>query len=79
MLINFISQILTNATAIRAMKKERVEIFQDILLVRVIQDSLVMEHIACVAGLLNIGLQQSQGNLVFRGRERTQKSYWLKS
>jgi hypothetical protein len=28
---------------------------------------------------LNIGLQQSQGNLVFRGRERTQKSYWLKS
>jgi hypothetical protein len=26
--------------------------------------------LACVAGLLNIGLQQSQGNLVFRGRER---------
>ena len=25
------------------------------------------------------GLQQSQGNLVFRGREWTQKSYWLKS
>jgi predicted transcriptional regulator len=48
MLINFISQILTNATAIRAMKKERVEIFQDILLVRVIQDSLVMEHTALV-------------------------------
>jgi hypothetical protein len=48
MLINFISQILTNATAIRAMKKERVEIFQEILLVRVIQDSLVMEHTALV-------------------------------
>ena len=29
------------------------------------------DHVACVAGLLNIGLQQSQGNLVFRGRERT--------
>jgi hypothetical protein len=36
-------------------------------------------RLACVAGLLNIGLQQSQGKLVFRGRERTQKSYWLKS
>jgi hypothetical protein len=35
--------------------------------------------LACVAGPLNMGLRQSQGNLVFRGRERTQKCYWLKS
>ena len=33
---------------------------------------LSINNLACVAGLLNIGLQQSQGNLVFRGRERTQ-------
>ena len=29
--------------------------------------------------LAGMGLQQSQGNLVFRGRERAQKCYWLKS
>ena len=50
---------------------------EDIESLKLVQSS--NGEVACVAGLLNIGLQQSQGNLVFRGRERTQKSYWLKS
>jgi hypothetical protein len=35
------------------------------------------KDIACVTGQLNMGMQQSHGNLVFRGRERTQRRYFM--